>query len=207
MYTYEFKCVIFLYSWLKLIIPPQGMISAFVMWLFHFPFKLLRYGFCACFPSNQIVVFQILWIDLFSSKRFHTLKCISVLKSVCLEPHNPFHEHNTKSISEWPVVVLQSAWRSNMLRNKRVKLNCLNCTMCLSRFAVRGQRELYFFVVQRCLAKVTQALRCLRFQKHVSTFRYLCLNTSLGFPFLSDFYISVQKSKMLTKPLLWYWNT
>lgn len=74
---------------------PKDMIFVFVMWLFNFPLKLLRYRLCTCFPSNQIVGFQILQIDLFSPKRFHTLKCISVL-----EPHNPFHEHNTKSVSE-----------------------------------------------------------------------------------------------------------
>lgn len=70
------------------------------MWLFHFTFKLLKCGYCACFPSNQIVGFQILQIDLFSPEMFNTLKCISVLKSMCSEPHNPFHEHNTKSVSE-----------------------------------------------------------------------------------------------------------
>lgn len=65
-----------------------------------FPFKLLKYGFCTYFSSNQIVGFQILQIDSFLPGRFLTLKCISASKSVCWEPCSPFHECNTKSISE-----------------------------------------------------------------------------------------------------------
>lgn len=126
------------------------------MWLFHFPFKLLRYGFNTCFPNNQIVGFQILWINLLSPKRFRTLKHVSVWKSVCSEPRNPFRDHPTKSISEWPVAVLQSVWCSDLPREKRVKLSCWNHTRCLSGFAGRSQWDLCSFIVQRWLTKVSE---------------------------------------------------
>lgn len=159
---------------------PWGMIFWFGMWLFHLPFTLLRYGFSARFPNNQIVGFQILWINLLSPKRFHTLKHISVWKSVCSEPRNPFRDHPTKSISEWPVAVLQSVWCSDLPRDKRVKLNCWNHTRHLSGFAVRSRWDLCSFVVQRWLT------RCLRSQKHVSASKHLCGYFS-GLPFCQIF--------------------
>lgn len=69
-----------------------------------------------------------------------------------------------------------------MSGNKRVMLNCLNCTVHLSGFSVRGLWDSYVLVVQMCLTKVTQALRCMRFQ-NVSTSRYV---SGCFFGFLSS---------------------